>query len=199
VIEVVVEEGDDEQSPNGIYPTSIQACSGCTMQIYVFINDTTLHALLDSGSTHNFVDSEVVSRAGIVFPAQRSLRVVVANGDHVASSGCCRNLKISIADEDFIIDCYGLALGSYEMVLGVQWLASLGPILWDFGKQSMSFVRNGRAIRWSASSSPSQLDPSVAFGTTDVLEELLRHFSVLFVEPMSLPPVRHHSHQFGCC
>jgi hypothetical protein len=117
VIEVVVEEGNDEQSPNGIYPTSIQACSGCTMQIYVFINDTTLQALLDSRSTHNFVGSEAVSRAGIVFAAQHSLRVVVANGDHIASSGCCCNLKISIADEDFIIDCYGLALGSYEWSL----------------------------------------------------------------------------------
>jgi predicted aspartyl protease len=90
------------------------------MQIYVFINDTKLQALLDSGSTHNFVDSEAASRAGIVFAALGPLCVAVANGDRVTSSGCCRNLKISIAGEDFIIDCYGLALGSYEMVLGVQ-------------------------------------------------------------------------------
>lgn len=113
----------------GIHPRSERS-----MQIYVFINGTTLRALLDSGSTHNFVDSEAASRAGIVFVAQHSLRVAVANGDRVESSGCCRNLKISIADEDFVIDCYELALGSYEMVLGVQWLASLGPILWDLEK-----------------------------------------------------------------
>jgi predicted aspartyl protease len=138
---VVVKEGDDEQSPNSIDPTislhtltGIQPRSDCTMHIYVFINGTTLRALLDSGSTHNFVDSEAASRAGIVFTAQRSLRMAVANGDRVASSGCCHNLKISIADEDFVIDCYELALGSYEMVLGVQWLASLGPILWDLEK-----------------------------------------------------------------
>jgi hypothetical protein len=88
-----------------------------------------LRAMFDFGSTHNFVDSEAASRAGIVFTTQCSLHVVVANGDRVASSGCCRYLKISITDEDFIIDGYGLALGSYEMVLCVQWLASLGPIL----------------------------------------------------------------------
>jgi hypothetical protein len=60
------------------------------------------------------------------------LSVVVANGDRVASSGCCTNLKVFIAGDAFTIDCYELPLGSYDMVLGVQWLESLGPILWDF-------------------------------------------------------------------
>jgi hypothetical protein len=59
----------------------------------------------------------------------------------------------------------------------------------------MSFVRNERAIKWSASASPSQPNPSVAFATADVLEELLQHFSALFAEPTSLPPKRHCSHQ----
>jgi hypothetical protein len=124
------------------------------MQIYILINGTKLRALLDSGSTHNFMNSEAASRVGIAFTARGNLRVAVANGDRVASSSCCRNLTISITGEPFVINCYGLALGSYEVVLGIQWLASLGPILWDFGTQSMSFVRNGRAIKWSASASP---------------------------------------------
>jgi hypothetical protein len=126
VIEVPVEEGDDEQPPDGNGPTislhaltGIQPRSGRTMQIYVFINDTKLQALLDSGSTHNFVDSEAASRAWIECAALGNLRVVVANGNHITSSGCCNNLKISIAEEDFFIDYYNLALGSYEMILGV--------------------------------------------------------------------------------
>jgi hypothetical protein len=113
------------------------------MQVYVVINDTKLRALLDSESTHNFVDSEAVSQTSIVFSVRHNLPMVVANGDHVESSGCCHILKISITGDGFVSDCYGLALGSYEMVLSVQWLASLGPILWDFEKQSMSFIRNG--------------------------------------------------------
>jgi hypothetical protein len=48
------------------------------------------------------------------------------------SSCSCTDLKINIAGEPFIITCYGLSLGSYEMILGVQWLESLGPVLWDF-------------------------------------------------------------------
>jgi hypothetical protein len=36
------------------------------------------------------------------------------------------------------------------MVLGVQWLESLGPILWDFGCRSMAFVRNRHRVLWQA-------------------------------------------------
>jgi hypothetical protein len=119
------------------------------------------------------MDPEVASRAGIAFTARGNLRVAVANGDRVASFGYCRNLTISISGKPFVIDCYGLALGSYEMVLGVQWLASLGPILWDFGTQPMSFIRNRHTIKWSALASPGHVDLAVAFATADVLEELL--------------------------
>jgi hypothetical protein len=112
--------------------TDIQPRKGCTMQVFVTIYDVVLCALLDFRSTHNFVDSEAAVRVEIVFSGHVGLSVIVANGDRVASSGCCTNLKVFIAGDAFTIDCYELPLGSYDMVLGVQWLESLGPILWDF-------------------------------------------------------------------
>jgi hypothetical protein len=48
-------------------------------------------------------------------------------------------LKIFIAGDAFTIDYYGLSLGSYDMVLGVQWLESLGLFLWDFKNRTLSF------------------------------------------------------------
>jgi hypothetical protein len=52
-------------------------------------------------------------------------------------------LRIDVGTESFAIDCYELEITSYEMVLGVQWLESLGPILWDFGRRMMAFIWNG--------------------------------------------------------
>jgi hypothetical protein len=40
--------------------TGIRPCSGQTMQVSVIINGCSLVVLLDSGSTHNFVDTAVV-------------------------------------------------------------------------------------------------------------------------------------------
>jgi hypothetical protein len=91
-----------------------------TMQLRVDMNGACLLTLLDSSSTHNFIDTEVAMRVGLVLSEHGGLRVVVANGDHLTSLGCCKAMSFSISGEAFHIDCYGLALGSYEMVLRVQ-------------------------------------------------------------------------------
>jgi predicted aspartyl protease len=87
------------------------------MQSQVKVNGATLTALLDSGSTHNFLDDDVAARVGITFHDRPGLRVSVANGDRLISSGCCCALPVHIGDEVFNVDCYGLQLGSFDMVL----------------------------------------------------------------------------------
>jgi hypothetical protein len=72
----------------------------------------------------------------------------MANDERVHSPGCCNDLPITIDDEPFTLDCLGLTLGSHEMVLRVQWLESLGPILWDFTECIIIFVRNGHRVCW---------------------------------------------------
>jgi hypothetical protein len=68
------------------------------------------------------------------------------------------------------------------MVLGTQWLESLGPILWDFCCGTLAFVWNGHHIIWTAvavgSTSPL---PSSLFATeSKLLDELLQEFVPLF-------------------
>jgi hypothetical protein len=132
------------------------------MQVRVLIGTTSLTTLLNSGSTHNYVDVDAVARAGTVFQHGVGLQVVVANNDRMSSPGHCTNLAIAIADESFSITCYGLTLGSFNMAFDVQWLESLGPMLWDFGRRTMSFVRDGRWVLWTttpSSSGPAALAP----------------------------------------
>jgi hypothetical protein len=120
------------------------------MQLQVDINRVRLTMLVDSGSTQNFIDTEAASHTEITLYARLGLRVTVANGDRLTSPGCCQDLAIKIGDEAFSLDCYGLMLGTYDMVLGVQWLESLGPILWDFQQRTLAFVRNGHHVVWMA-------------------------------------------------
>jgi hypothetical protein len=198
VIEVLnTEEEEADHGPTTTEPTiSISALTGIhprkgrTMQVFVTIYGTVLRALLDSGSTHNFMDSKAAMRVGIVFSGHVGLSVAVANGDRVASTGSCTNLKIFIASDAFTIDCYGLSLGSYDMVLGVQWLESLGPVLWDFKNRTLSFERNGRTVHWSASAPPKPLGPAIAAASGDVMGELLLRFAPLFAEPTGCLPIK---------
>jgi hypothetical protein len=121
--------------------TGIQPHSGRTMQVSVTINWFFLTALLEFGSTHNFMDTTAVERVRLVLLEHRGFHVAIINGDRIDIPSCYRDLRIMVGDEQFFIDCYGLALGSYGMVLDVQRLESLGPILRDFCNRTMPSVR----------------------------------------------------------
>jgi hypothetical protein len=73
----------------------------------------------------------------------------VANEDCITSPRRCQSLRIKIGDEVFSIDWYDISLGSYDMVLDVHWLESMGPILWDFGRCTIAFVWDGHRVLWS--------------------------------------------------
>jgi hypothetical protein len=99
--------------------TGIRPHTGRTMQLYVIIKGAQITALVDSGSTHNFVDLDTAERISLKFGGRAGLRVTVANNKRVHRLSYCKDLPITIDDELFILDCFGLMLGSYEMVLGV--------------------------------------------------------------------------------
>jgi len=71
--------------------------------------------------------------------ARGGLKVTVANGERVPCLGVFRNTAFAINGEPFAADLFVLPLAGYDIVLGTQWLAALGPILWDFGTLTMSF------------------------------------------------------------
>lgn len=55
--------------------------------------------------------------------------MMVVNGDWVHSPGVCLVTLVTIGDEAFYIDCFALDLGGFDLVLGVQWMQTLGPII----------------------------------------------------------------------
>jgi len=80
-------------------------------------------------------------RLGLAPTPRPGLTVGVVNGERVACTGFCPTVHVVIRDEAFTIDCFVIPRGGlrrYEMVLGYQWLSTLGPIMWDFGRRTMS-------------------------------------------------------------
>ena len=114
-----------------------------TMRLYVTVSNKQFIALFNSGSTHNFVHGDVAQRIGLQFTPCPGAGVIVANGDRVACRGLARDVSILITDEVFSIDCYSIPLDTYDMVLDVMFLRTLGPILWDFDDLCMSFWCKG--------------------------------------------------------
>ena len=69
---------------------------------------------------------------------------MIANGCILPCKGKCRNVRISIGDYKFYSNMFSMPLGRCDVILGTQWLRTLGPILWDFVELWMHFLVNGK-------------------------------------------------------
>jgi hypothetical protein len=119
------------------------------MKLTARLKGVPLIALVDTGSTHSFINDSVVNRLQLKIEPRPGLTVKVTNGDRVTSAGVCSNLPLVIGDTEFSISYYTLPLDGFDIVLGVHWLSTLGPILWNFAALSMSFLHQGRTIQWT--------------------------------------------------
>ncbi|GJW65795.1 hypothetical protein Tco_0117679, partial [Tanacetum coccineum] len=84
----------------------------------------------------------------------------------------------------FEADVMLLPLGSYVMVLRIQWLSTLGTIQWNFKDLIMQFYHEGQKCGTSQSEM-----------ATKELSQLLREYADVFEVPKELPPQRSFNHR----
>jgi hypothetical protein len=118
------------------------------------------------------------------------MAATMANGERVTCADLFRQAAIDIAGEAFHVDLYVMPLAGYDLVLGTQWLVTLGPIAWDFTKRSMSFTRQDQTVCWEDITARAPPPLTAITSPTDLLDELLAEFGGIFAEPTSLPSQR---------
>lgn len=72
--------------------------------------------------------------------------VCAADGFKVQSTQVCRQFKWSSQGHEFCNEITVLPLGGEDVVLGVQWLKTLGPVTFDFNSLQLQFVQDGDQI-----------------------------------------------------
>ena len=179
--------------------------------------------LVDDGSTHNFVQPTLVTQLGLPCRSISPLRVMVGNGQHLDCSCICEGVPIMIQDVQFTMDLHVLPVVGANVVLGVQWLKTLGPILTDYGSLRMQFFYQDQLIELKGDNaidsgllSHHQLrrlcrtqtqasyfriailtdnqKPTHSQDLPTEIQALLIHFSTLFQSPSGLPPTRDTDH-----
>lgn len=188
---------DDEQENEETPLIALHAITGIriedTMQLKVGIGNHQFTTLVDSRSTHSFISAPLAQHVGLHCQDSRDANVTVANGDRVACCGLARDVALHI-------DCYTIPLDCYDMVLGVSFLRTLGPILWDFDDLCMTFWRSGKRVLWKGVGSTRWDIPStsrlhsVQKSETSLLDRLLESYSDVFEPPTGLPPQRSCDH-----
>jgi hypothetical protein len=197
---VEIEDADDAAQGETEAPCfSLHALAGVpvadTMHVLVSLGTASLVALLDSGSTHNFISEAAAQRTGLPLQQRPRLTAMVANGERVTCVGVIRAAPLIIEGITFPADLFVMPLAGYDVVLGTQWLGALGPIVWDLRHRRLSFQRQGRTVRWSAIADTGPATLSTMVASEPHLEALLEAFSAVFAEPTGLPPPRAHDHR----
>lgn len=68
-------------------------------------------------------------------------KVCLADRKQLRSSVKCRNVKLSVEEEQFTIDALILPLYDYDLILGMQWLEPLEKVSWNFKNRTLSFMQ----------------------------------------------------------
>ena len=86
------------------------------MRIRGSVGKKMLCVLIDTRSTHNFINSNMAMKLGCIMEPIPKLKV-------------CKTFSWVMQGQLFIAKVLFLLLGNYDLVLGIQWLVELGDIL----------------------------------------------------------------------
>lgn len=72
--------------------------------------------------------------------------MAIANGEKLSSAGHYKGVSMRLQGVPIKVDIYLLLLEACDVVLGAQWLSTLGPIIWDFSTLHMTFKVDGKEV-----------------------------------------------------
>ncbi|GKC88258.1 putative mitochondrial protein [Tanacetum coccineum] len=158
-----------------------------------------LHILMDSGSTHNFLDLYMAKRLGCKIRNTCPLEVSVAGGSKLISQYMVKDFQWKLQGVVFETDVMLLPLGGCEIVLGVQWLSTLGTIQWNFKDLVMKFLYEGQKVvlRGTHKSELAWLSGRhMSNGQEMVLGAELTHMLEEYADVVEVPKELHPQRQF---
>ncbi|XP_013614992.1 PREDICTED: uncharacterized protein LOC106321225 [Brassica oleracea var. oleracea] len=196
--------------------------SSRTIKLMGTIRGAEVVVLIDSGATHNFVSTEFVRKMELETDDMKGYSVLTAGGVTIRGTGRCKPLELTLQGCKITSTFLPLELGSVDVILGIQWLETLGNMKVNWKWQILRFKVEGK--KYLLQGDPrlccSQISAKTLRKTMEVegeamlieyygmqLEErplqgslatrltpVLEAYSQVFEEPKELPPSRGKEH-----
>jgi hypothetical protein len=115
-----------------------------TLNLIGYIKNRKVINLVDSGSTHNFIHHHIAQESNCCIRVVNNFQIMIANGDSMKCGGCCENVRLQIGHYHLKSQFFSIEMGGCDIVLGVEWLHTLGPILMDFKELTMQLQHEGK-------------------------------------------------------
>ncbi|KAF2318475.1 hypothetical protein GH714_008049 [Hevea brasiliensis] len=139
---------DDEEDDAAEPEISLHGLTGWssagTMRVAIQINSIELIALIDSGSTHNFINEKIAEILKLPGKPTKPFNVKVADGTPLICDSKFRNIPFSLQGIPFVATFFSLPIMGLDVVLGVQWLQRLGTVACNWKDLTMDFKWEGQ-------------------------------------------------------
>jgi hypothetical protein len=73
---------------------------------------------------------------------------MIANGGSMKCGGRCENVRLQIGWYNLKSHMFAIDMGGCDIVLGVEWLRTVGPIFMDFKELTMKFQHDGEQYKF---------------------------------------------------
>ncbi|KAF8077019.1 hypothetical protein N665_1069s0002 [Sinapis alba] len=202
--------------------TVVGLSSPHTIKLQGSLQDVEVVVLIDTGATHNFISESLVQRLGIPVSSTQGFVVMVGAGVTVKGRRVCEGIQLKLPTCEVNSIFLPLELGIADVILGIQWLETLGETQNNWKLQCMKFQLGGETITiqgdpslYSAQLSLKALWKAVEGvgeglmveygGLQAKIEEKANElprgylwieddFGTVFQEPSGLPPIRSKEH-----
>jgi len=108
-----------------------------TLKLIGYIKHMKVIILVDSGSTHNFINRRIAQETNCYICAVNNFQIMIANGGSMKCGRRCENVRLQIGDYHLKSHIFVINMGGCDIVLGAKWLRTLGPIFMDFKELTM--------------------------------------------------------------
>jgi hypothetical protein len=119
-----------------------------TLKLIDVIKHRKVIILVDSGSTHNFIHRRIAQETHCYIHAINNFQIMIANGGSMKCGGCCENVCLQIGDYHLKFHMFSIDMSGCDIMLGAEWLRTLGPILMDFQNLTMQFDQGGHQYKF---------------------------------------------------
>ena len=116
--------------------------------------------LVDSGSTHNFIDYRIEKQLNKLIYPSANFQVSIPGNKTTPCDGKCHKVELAIKDYKLRLPMYAMAMAirGVCIVLGAPWLETLGTVGLNLREQFLRFYENERKYKvYSINCPPPQI------------------------------------------
>jgi hypothetical protein len=100
--------------------------------------------LIDSGSTHNFIHYKLAKALNLFVYPTPEFQGMIVDGGTINCSGKCNKINLTMGEYVMNIQMIFIPMDGVDVVLGIQWLQSLGTMGFNFQELFMKFSLEGK-------------------------------------------------------